>query len=138
MERALSGPGLENIYHYLVSINKGTVLEKTNDKSLASLISEKGLKKECPLCEKTLDMFITLYGAEAGNIALRCYSLGGVFIGGGIAPKILDKFKTPAFMEAFTAKGRLGKLLSTIPVKIILNEETALLGAAYYANCFLR
>lgn len=135
VERALSGPGIKNIYNYLVDTKKATTT--LSEQPLAKVISEKALKKECPACEKAIDMFISLYGAEAGNIALRFYALGGVFIGGGIAPKILEKFKNPSFMTAFMSKGRMETLLSTIPVKIILKEETALLGSAYYANCYL-
>jgi glucokinase len=80
-----------------------------------------------------LDLFVSLYGAEAGNLALKLMATGGVFVGGGIAPKIIEKLKGKAFMEAFTAKGRLKPLLETIPVRVILNEKTALLGAARYA-----
>ena len=135
IERALSGPGLKNIYNYLVDTKKAKTM--LLEKPTSRIISEKALKKECPVCEKALDLFIDLYGAEAGNIALRFFALGGVFIGGGIAPKILEKFKTPAFMTSFISKGRMKSLLSPIPVKIILKEETALLGSAYYANHYL-
>lgn len=135
VERALSGPGLKNIYNYLVDVKrtKTTLLEKPTSR----VISQKALKKECPACEKALQIFVELYGAEAGNTALRFFALGGVFIGGGIAPKNLEAFKTPTFMTAFISKGRMKNLLSTIPVKILLKEETALLGAAYYANHYL-
>jgi glucokinase len=84
----------------------------------------------CPLCSQALDLFVSLYGAEAGNLALRTLATGGVYIGGGIAPKIIDRLQGPAFMLAFTAKGRLSPLLETIPVRVILNDRTALLGAA--------
>lgn len=139
LERVLSGPGLENIYQYLVETYSHTQspIEKTKEKSLAQIISEKALTKTCSLCEKALDLFISFYGAEAGNSVLKFYALGGVFLGGGIAPKILDKLKTPLFMQFFTNKGRLKPLLSNIPVKVILNEETALLGSAYYAKHLL-
>lgn len=135
IERALSGYGLKNIYNYIVQVKKikSTLSEEATPKS----ISEKALKRQCPACEKTLEIFMDLYGAEAGNMALRYFALNGVFIGGGIAPKILEAFKTPLFMSAFILKGRLKNFLSTIPVKIILREETALLGSAYYANTYL-
>jgi glucokinase len=135
IERALSGSGLKNIYHYVVDMKKAKTTLK--EVPLAKTISEKALKKECPACEKALEIFIRFYGAEAGNLALRFFALGGIFLGGGIAPKNLELFKTPVFMEAFTSKGRMKNLLSTIPVKIILKEETALLGSAYYANLYL-
>ncbi len=139
VERVLSGPGLENIYLYLVEAHLYTQspLEKTKEKSLAQIISEKALSKECSLCEKALDFFVSFYGAEAGNSVLKFYALGGVFLGGGIAPKILDKLKTPLFMQSFINKGRMKSLLSNVPVKVILNEETALLGSAYYAKHIL-
>ena len=139
LERVLSGPGLENIYEYLITTysQEQVFLEKTKEKSLAQIVSEKGLSKECFFCEKALDLFTSFYGAEAGNSVLKFYALGGLFLGGGIAPKILEKLKTSIFMKAFTAKGRMGSLLSTISVKVILNEETALLGSSYYAKHIL-
>ena len=79
---------------------------------------------------KALDVFVAAYGDEASNLALKLMASGGVYLGGGIAPRIVDKLKGPAFMEAFTAKGRLGPLLATIPVRVIMNDDTALLGAA--------
>lgn len=138
-ERILSGPGLENLYHYLIDSEKEKPAhpEEMDPNSLAQCISEKGLSGQCPACVKTLDWFVSLYGSEAANTALKFYALGGVFLGGGIAPKILEKFKTPNFMKAFTEKGRFEKVLSVIPVKIILNEDTALLGSAYYASHYL-
>lgn len=136
IERALSGPGLENIYHYLIQAKgmqplHGQTVEKG---SLAKVISEEGLKKSCPVCQKALEIFIDIYGAEAGNLALKFFAVGGFFIGGGIAPKILQEFKNPRFMNAFSSKGRMEHILRSIPIKIILNEETALLGAAYFAS----
>ena len=83
----------------------------------------------CPLCGRTLDLFVSLYGAEAGNLALRALATGGLYLGGGIAPKIIERLRGPLFMRAFTAKGRLTPLLETIPVRVILNEHAALLGA---------
>lgn len=136
VERALSGPGLENIYHYLVETKQTQAcpVEKKAEESLAKIISDRGLKKECPACVKALELFVDIYGAEAGNLALKFFAIGGVFLGGGIAPKILSEFKTPRFMKAFTSKGRMEHVLRNIPIKIILNEEAALLGAAYYAD----
>jgi glucokinase len=99
----------------------------------ASVISQAGLEGSCALCTQALDLFVTLYGAEAGNLALKVMATGGVFVGGGIAPKILPKLKGPTFLEAFTAKGRFKQLLEAIPVRVIVNDRTALLGAARYA-----
>lgn len=139
MERVLSGPGLENLYHFFADVakEKKTLKVQNEGESLAALISEKALKKECPLCEKALELFVSFYGAEAGNTALRFLALGGVYIGGGIAPKILEELKKPLFMKAFTCKGRLSSLLANVPVMVILNEKTALLGAAYHARHYL-
>ncbi|MFP5203978.1 MAG: glucokinase, partial [Acidobacteriota bacterium] len=86
------------------------------------------------ICEKTTDMFVSAYGAEAGNLALKILSVGGLYVGGGIAPRILEKLKDGAFMKAFTDKGRLSQLLVNTPVRVILESRTALLGAAAYAE----
>jgi glucokinase len=76
------------------------------------------------------DLFVAVYGAEAGNLALKVLATGGVYLGGGIAPKILPRLRGPAFLEAFTAKGRMRDLLGAIPVRVVLNDRAALLGAA--------
>jgi glucokinase len=81
-----------------------------------------------------MDMFVSAYGAEAGNLALKVLSVGGLYVGGGIAPRILDKLKDGTFMKAFTDKGRLSQLLVNMPVRIILESRSALLGAAAYAE----
>ncbi len=81
-------------------------------------------------CVQALDIFVSIYGAEAGNLALKTMATGGVYLGGGIAPKILSKLEQPAFMKAFATKGRMSHLLASIPVKVILNDKTALIGAA--------
>ena len=82
---------------------------------------------------QALDLFASVYGAEAGNLALKALALDGVFIGGGIAPKLLAKLKDGTFMRAFSSKGRYKRLMTTIPVRVILNQKTALLGAAAVA-----
>jgi len=87
-----------------------------------------------PLCGQALDVFVEIYGAEAGNLALTVLAAGGVYVGGGIAPRIVDKLKQPRFLNAFHAKGRMRSLLETIPVKVIMNDRTALLGAARVAS----
>jgi len=132
-ERIVSGPGLRNIYRFLrdcrhVPESPAVAAEMlAGDPSQA--ISHAALEGRCELCIQTLDLFISLYGAEAGNVALRYLATGGVYVGGGIAPKIIDRLKSPTFMMAFTTKGRLSPLLETIPVRVILNDRTALLGA---------
>ncbi|MGE5196749.1 MAG: glucokinase [Anaerolineae bacterium] len=134
-ERVLSGPGLLSMYRFLVDEGheKGQGLPSDTSPENAPLyITKKALNKEDPACVRALDWFISIYGSEAGNLALKFLALGGVFVGGGIAPKILKAMQSPLFMEGFTAKGRFSGLLSQIPVKVVLNENTALLGANEY------
>jgi len=97
------------------------------------MISHAALAGEVEICVKALDIFVSVYGAEAGNLALRGKAVRGLYIGGGIAPKILEKLKDGTFMRAFVDKGRYADLLGAIPVKVVLNDQTALQGAAYYA-----
>jgi glucokinase len=99
----------------------------------AASISVAGQSGRCPVCLEALELFIHLYGAEAGNLALKIMATGGVYIGGGIAPKVLSKLKEPAFMQAFSDKGRMAHLMRDIPVRVILNDRTALYGPALYA-----
>jgi glucokinase len=96
-------------------------------------ISKAGLERRCPGCVEALEMFVEAYGAEAGNLGLRCVARGGVFIGGGIAPKILPALTAGAFMHAFNAKPPLDAMMKTMPVSVILNDEAGLLGAAVHA-----
>ena len=86
------------------------------------------------LCEQALDLFVSIYGAEAGNLALKLMATGGVYLGGGIAPKMLAKLSGPLFMQAFTGKGRMQALLESMPVMVITNDQIALLGAARCAQ----
>lgn len=129
-ERILSGPGMKNIYDFLAET--GREKRDLDVDSGERFISQ----QESSVCLRTVDWFISMYGAEAGNTALKFMSLGGVFIGGGIAPKIATKMRDH-FMKAFIDKGRFAELLLSVPVKIILNEETALLGAHAFAKKFL-
>jgi glucokinase len=99
-----------------------------------SVITEMGLAAKSEICEKTLDMLVSAYGAEAGNLALKVLSVGGFYIGGGIGPRILEKLKDGTFIKAFTDKGRLSQLLINMPVKVILESRAAVLGAAAYAE----
>ncbi|MFZ4857219.1 MAG: glucokinase [Desulfuromonadaceae bacterium] len=133
-ERVVSGPGICNIYHFLRDARHipetAEVAEAMRLGDPAAVISRAALDGECPLCVQALDLFVSLYGAEAGNVALRVLATGGIYLGGGIAPKIIDSLKGPGFMLAFCSKGRLSPLLENIPVQVILNDRTALLGAA--------
>ncbi len=136
-ERVVSGPGIFNIYSFLKQAGYGEeppwLAEKIQGRDPSPVITEAAKRGDCELCVKTLHLFVSLYGAEAGNLALKVLATGGVYIGGGIAPKILDQLRGGAFMAAFTDKGRLSPLLRNMPVKVILNDKTALLGAALYA-----
>jgi glucokinase len=137
-ERVVSGPGLFNIYRFLKEV-RGLEeprwlterLSGADDPSV--VISKAALASEAPICMEALNLFVSVYGAEAGNLALRAKSVRGLYVGGGIAPKILEKLKDGTFMRAFGDKGRYTDFLAMIPVRVVLNEQAALRGAAYYA-----
>lgn len=135
-ERFLSGKGISLIYYFLLEENNKTLsleMEKLfREQDPAQVISNMGLAKEDLLCEQALDLFISIYGAEAGNLALKFLPLNGLYVGGGIAPKLLEKFKEKIFFKAFKDKGRFESFLSDIPIKIVLNDQAALLGAGEY------
>lgn len=136
-ERVLSGPGLYNIYKFLRDTGRGKettrIAERLREEDPPAVISMAAVEGHCELCIQAMDLFVSVYGAEAGNLALKVLATGGVFLGGGIAPKILSKLNGPAFLEAFTAKGRMKALLEAVPVRVILNEQAALSGAARFA-----
>jgi glucokinase len=133
-ERILSGPGLVNVYEFLRDTGCGKESEefaaalKKGDP--AAVISRAALDGSCLLAEKALDLWIEVYGAEAANLALKVMATGGLFLAGGISPKILAKLKGPVFMKHFVEKGRLRPLLEAIPVQVVTNEKAGLLGAA--------
>jgi len=137
-ERILSGSGIFTLYEFLVDCNyapqPAKIIQADQDEDKSALISECAIEDSDKLCCETLRLFCEIYGAEAGNLALKTLSLGGIFIGGGIAPKILPFMQDGTFMNAFVNKGRFKKLLKNIEVKISLNDETALLGAAYFVS----
>jgi glucokinase len=138
-ERVVSGPGIANIYSFLRDSGRmdepGWLKEKiAASEDASAVISQEGLAGNSAISVQTLDLFASIYGAEAGNLALRGKAIGGVYVGGGIAPKILAKLKDGTFMRAFLDKGRYRELLSSMPVHVILNEQTALQGAAFYAG----
>ena len=137
-ERFLSGPGLVNIYEFLVQRDNGKqpdwLQKELADGNQAAVISKAALDNRNDVCVQSLDMFVSIYASEAANLALKVLATGGIFIGGGIAPKIIEKLKGSAFKESFLAKGRMASLLKDIPVKVIMNDKTALLGAARVAS----
>jgi glucokinase len=136
-ERVVSGPGLLNIYHFLRDSGRGEeppwLAEQMRAQDPGAVISRAALNGKSDLCAQALGLFVSGYGAEAGNLALKIMATGGVFLGGGIAPRIVQKLMEPPFLNAFTAKGRMKPLLQSMPVRVILNDRTALLGAARYA-----
>ena len=136
-ERVLCGSGLMNIYEFLCVHRKSPtpdwLKEKMQAGDPARVVTDVGLAGECKICEEAVDIFTHLYGAEAGNLALTLMSTGGVYLGGGIAPRMIKKLKSPVFLESFLNKGRMQKILQEIPVKVIMNDRTALLGAGHYA-----
>lgn len=136
-ERVLSGNGLHNIYRFLRDTSPGQeqpwVREELRQGDAAAILSRLALEEKDPLSVEAMDIFVSLYGAEAGNLALRLKATGGVYLGGGIAPKIATKLRSHTFVDSFVKKGRMASLLDKIPVSIILNDNTALLGAAHFA-----
>ena len=136
-ERVLSGPGQYNLYEFLRDTGKGNeepwLAEELKAGDPSAVVSKYGLSGKSPLCVQAVDLFVEIYGAAAGNLALKYLATGGVYIGGGIAPKILPKLKEPRFFQAFCDKGRLRTLLEKIPVRVVLNDKTALLGAGHVA-----
>jgi glucokinase len=133
-ERVLSGPGLYNVYAFLRHTGCGEepawLSEEIRQHDPSAAISRAALEDRSALCVQALDLFVSLYGAKASNLALTIMAAGGVFVGGGIAPKIVAKLTDGTFMRAFTAKGRLKPVLEAMPVRVILNDKSALLGAA--------
>ncbi len=136
-ERVLSGPGLANVHAFLTATGRGeepaSVAEAIRVGDPAAAISTAALEGTSERCALALDLFTGVYGAEAGNLVLRALATGGVFLGGGIAPKLLDWLRREPFRRAFLDKGRLSPLVAATPVRVILNERTALLGAARVA-----
>jgi glucokinase len=137
-ERVVSGPGLYNIYRFLVA-SDGTpepdwlrARMESGDPSAA--VSDAALEHRDPRCVQALEVFVSVYGAEAGNLALKALAVGGIFVAGGIAPKIRSKLEDGTFVAAFRDKGRLGPMLDSIPIHVVLEPRAALLGAAAIAG----
>jgi len=149
-EHVISGPGLVNLYQFThdafgsrtwlspaayVPARTCTGVGSVGDPAdLPAAISRSALEKRCAKCVEALDLFVAAYGAEAGNLALRTVATAGIYVGGGIAPKILPALQSGLFLDAFHAKEPLADFVATIPVAVILNNEAGLLGAAVHAN----
>jgi len=141
-ERVVSGPGLADILEYLRS-EEGAAVSSEIDLQLkredpGAVIGRAAIEGRCPTCDQAVNLFVSLYGCQAGNLALTCMALGGVYVGGGIVAELLPRFTTGAFMEAFRAKGRFTRLLDEIPVRVVLDPKASLLGAASAAAELLR
>jgi glucokinase len=150
VEHILSGPGLVNVYQYTHdAFGTGPMLtpssvaparlcaavgEIDDPADLPKRISKAAMEKTCDQCVEALDIFVSVYGAEAGNIALRTVATAGVYVGGGIAPKILPALEAGTFLDAFRAKEPMADFVATIPVAVILNPDAGLLGAAVHAQ----
>jgi len=149
VEHVVSGPGLVNIYQFThQSFGSGPTITPSSiaparlcagvgvvhdPLDLPARISRAASEKRCPYCKDAMDMFVSAYGAEAGNVALRTVATAGVYVGGGIAPKIMPALETGRFLDAFRAKEPMADFVATIPVAVILNSESGLLGAAVHA-----
>jgi glucokinase len=137
-ERVVSGLGIQNIYGFLRDVEKIEEPEWLRERMAAedpnAVIGACAEDGSSELCRETMQTFAAAYGAEAGNIALKVLATGGIYLGGGIAPKTLTMLASGGFMQAFLDKGRLSPLLESIPVRVILDESCALLGAAAYGE----
>jgi len=137
-ERVISGIGLANVYAFCRDVKKLPEPQWLKDRMRTedpnAVIGELGGSGASELCAEALNIFVSAYGAEAGNLALKILATGGMYVGGGIAPKLLKKMQDGTFMKAFIDKGRLSDLLVQTPVRIILESRAALMGAAAYAE----
>ena len=131
-ELILSGRGFRTLHEFLAPNVKHPIFDDP-EADPAPFITKSGLAKECPVCLQTLDLWTEIYGSEAGNLALKVLALGGVYVAGGIAVKILPKIKDGTFFRFFKDKWRFSEMLANIPVSVVLNECAPLIGAAHEA-----
>jgi glucokinase len=131
-EHVISGKGFINLLRF-TSANQSPLLTEFDEDDLPAVISRRGLDEADPHCVEALQLFLSIYGSAAANLGLQCVATGGVYLGGGIPSKILGGFDQPFFMDAFRAKPPMTRLLERMPVAIVLNRQTGLLGAAVYA-----
>jgi glucokinase len=134
VERVVSGPGLANIHRILHPHQCAGLTPMPSSDALPASISRSALETGCPSCIRSLETFVSAYGASAGNLALTMLSTGGLYLGGGIAPQILPALRWPLFLRSFLEKSPMDALISRVPVRVILNPGAALLGAASYVN----
>jgi glucokinase len=138
VEQVLSGPGLLNLHRFTHRGTECPIVEDLAAPDAPAHVSQGALSGRCQFCVEALRMFVAAYGAESGNLALRAVASSGLYVGGGIAPKILPAITNGSFMEMFLAKPPMTELLSRVPVKVILNPEAGLLGAAVAAEGLAR
>jgi glucokinase len=133
-ERVLSGPGLADAYRYLAAAGpeaeQPAVREAMRSEDPAAVVTRFALANADPLCGRALDLFVEVLGAQAGNVALSVVASGGVYLIGGIAPRVVERLRGDAFLRAFRDKGRKAAFLATVPVRVVLNPDVGLLGAA--------
>ena len=134
IERVVSGPGLANIHRILHPHQCATLTPMPPSDDLPAAVSRAALEAGCPSCVRSLECFVSAYGASAGNLALTVLATGGVYLGGGIAPRILPALRWPSFMRSFLDKSPMDAIISRVPVNVILNPRAGLLGAAAYAS----
>jgi glucokinase len=137
VEHILSGPGLVNVYRFTHASQTCHTVESLPPDAWPAAISTAAMSSDCAACVEALDIFVKVYGAETGNLALRGVATGGVYVGGGIAPKILPALQDGRFLDAFKAKGMMSELVAGMPVKVIVNPAAGLLGAAVRAQDLL-
>ncbi len=137
-ERIVSGPGIHLLYRFLTETGKEKespeVAEAMKNESPPLVVSKMAATIKDPACVRAIDWFLSLYGAESGNLALKMMSLGGFYIGGGIAPNLIEQMSSGDFLSSFMGKGRFQPLLESMPIYVILNDDASLLGAAYYCS----
>jgi glucokinase len=134
VESVLCGPGIMNLYRFTHAERTCAAVARVEPGKEPAAVSASAMAGRCPQCVEAMEMFVTLYGSEAGNLALLGVATAGVYVGGGIAPKILPLLQRGGFMEAFRDKPPMDGLLAEAPVRVMLNQQAGLLGAAVYAN----
>ena len=131
-EEIISGRGFRRIHEFLNPSLRHPSFDAP-ESDAAREITQQGLTESCPVCVETLEVWTEAYGAEAGNLALRTLALGGVYVAGGIAPKILAKLRNGTFFRAFCGKSKFASVLARVPISVVVNEDAPVWGAAYQA-----
>lgn len=139
IERIVSGPGLVAVYEFVIAKRLAHSTPETEAELLAGrdpaeVIGRRGMRGEDPACDRALDMFVSLYGSEAGNLALKVLPMGGLYVVGGMAPKLIDRIHRGEFMQSMLNKGRMSDVLAKIPVAVVISPDVTLLGARARAN----